>query len=87
MSLPRLHDMAPLWLNSAVKHIAKPLVGEQRILIKKRLGPVVCGAHERGWIPRESESCARGGYGGAEQASGETEISSADTMDGRICEH
>ena len=24
MSLPRLRDMAPLWLNSAVKHIAKP---------------------------------------------------------------
>ena len=35
MSLPRLCDMAPLWLNSAVKYIVKPLVGEERNLIKK----------------------------------------------------
>ena len=35
MGLPRLRDMAPLWLSSAVKHIAKPLVGEERNLIKK----------------------------------------------------
>ena len=35
MSLPRLRDMAPVWLNSAVKHIAAPLHGEERNLIKK----------------------------------------------------
>ena len=36
--IPCLHtviDMVPLCLNSAVKHIAKPLQGEERNLIKK----------------------------------------------------
>jgi len=35
MILPHLRNMAPLWLNIAIKHIAKPLVGEDRNLIKK----------------------------------------------------
>ena len=35
MSTKRLRDMAPRWLNSAVKHISQPLPGEERNLIKK----------------------------------------------------
>jgi hypothetical protein len=35
MSTQRLRDMAPRWLNSAVKHISQPIPGEERSIIKK----------------------------------------------------
>ena len=35
MSTKRLRDMAPRWLDSAVKHISQPIPGEERNLIKK----------------------------------------------------
>ncbi len=35
MNTKRLRDMAPRWLNSAVKHISQLLPGEERNIIKK----------------------------------------------------
>ena len=35
MSIGRLHNMAPIWLDEAVKYISKPIEGEGRNLIKK----------------------------------------------------
>jgi len=35
MSIGRLRNMAPYWLDEAVKHISKPLEGEGRNLLKK----------------------------------------------------
>ena len=35
MSIGRLRNMAPYWLDEAVKHISKPIEGEGRNLLKK----------------------------------------------------
>ena len=35
MSIGRLRNMAPVWLNESVKHISKNIDGEDRNLIKK----------------------------------------------------
>jgi hypothetical protein len=48
MSIGRLRNMAPVWLNESVKHISKNIDGEDRNLIKK-------GWDELYWVPIQKE--------------------------------